>query len=165
MSKLETGHPAGYGATGTPPFDSGLLDRVMQERGLDVLFVSSKHNIQYFLGGYRFFMFDYMDATGLSRYLPILIYIRGHPELTGYIGNPNEAYERDLGSLWPAHLDLRARGSVDAMRYAMEYVDAAGFEPSSIGVEAAFLPADALMALQAGLPDVRISDCVEVLEE
>ncbi|MGH7004928.1 MAG: hypothetical protein ACREIP_13360, partial [Alphaproteobacteria bacterium] len=55
-----------------PPFDTALLDRLMQERGLDLLLLSSKHNVQYLLGGYRFFMFDYMDATGLSRYLPIL---------------------------------------------------------------------------------------------
>lgn len=153
------------GACGVAPFDASLLDRLMEERGLDLLLVTSKHNVQHLLGGYRFFMFDYMDATGLSRYLPILIYRRGHPELTGYVGNPNEAYEWDLGSLWPAHLDLRARGSVDAMRYAMEYVTSAGIEPSSIGVEAGFLPADAMMALQDGLPGVRLSDCVEVLEE
>ena len=31
-----------------------------------MLIVTSKHNVQYTLGGYRFFMFDYMDAIGLS---------------------------------------------------------------------------------------------------
>ncbi|SOC35763.1 Xaa-Pro aminopeptidase [Rhizobium subbaraonis] len=156
---------AEHGASGVAPFDTGLLDRLMEERGLDLLLVTSKHNVQHLLGGYRFFMFDYMDATGLSRYLPIFIYRRGHPEFTGYVGNPNEAYERDLGSLWPSHLDLRARGSVDAMRYAMEYVTSAGIGLSSIGVEAGFLPADAMKALQDGLPAVRLTDCVEVLEE
>ncbi len=148
----------------TPPFDTVLLDRLMLERGLDVLLVSSKHNVQYLLGGYRFFMFDYMDATGLSRYLPIVAYPRGRPDLTAYIGNPNEAFERDLGQLWPANLDLRARGSVDAMRYALEYLTAQGIPASSVGIEMAFLPADSFAVLQSALPQGAISDCLEILE-
>ena len=113
-------------AAAMPPFDTALLDRLMQERGLDVLLVSSKHNVQYLLGGYRFFMFDYMDATGLSRYLPILIYPKGRPDLAAYIGNPNEGYERDLGRFWPGTLDLKARGSVDSMHYCLERIAASG---------------------------------------
>jgi Xaa-Pro aminopeptidase len=146
------------------PFDSGLLDRLMEERGLDVLLVSSKHNVQYLLGGYRFFMFDYMDATGLSRYLPILIYARGRPDLATYIGNPNEAYERDLGRFWPSLLDLKARGSIDAMRYCLEQMAASGISPSAIGAELGFLPADAFQLLHSACPRAEISDCVEVLE-
>jgi len=48
----------------------------LAEAGIDVLVVTSKHNIQYLFGGYRFFFFDYMDAIGVSRYLPILVYRR-----------------------------------------------------------------------------------------
>ena len=33
---------------------------------------TSKHNVQYLLGGHRAFFFDYMDAMGLSRYLPVI---------------------------------------------------------------------------------------------
>lgn len=154
-----------YAADGALPFDSGLLDRLMADAGLDLLFVTSKHNVQYLLGGYRFFMFDFMDATGLSRYLPVVVYARGRPDATGYIGNPNEVFERDLGSLWPAHLDLRSRGSVDAMRHALDHVTALGFNTASIGIEAAFLPADAMAVLTAAMPGARVTDCVEVLEE
>ena len=47
------------------------LDRLMDEAALDILVVTSKHNVQYLLGGHRAFnFFDYMDAMGLSRYLP-----------------------------------------------------------------------------------------------
>jgi hypothetical protein len=45
------------------PFDSDLLDRLMDEAGIDVLVINSKHNIQYLLGGHRSFFFDYMDAS------------------------------------------------------------------------------------------------------
>ena len=65
------------------PFDSGRLDKLMDEAGIDVLLVTSKHNVQYLLGGYRFFFFDYMDAIGLSRYLPVFVYVKGSP-----IGRP-----------------------------------------------------------------------------
>jgi hypothetical protein len=52
------GHPNGR------PFDGNLLDRLLDEAGIDVLIATSKHNIQYLLGGYRFFFFDHFDAIG-----------------------------------------------------------------------------------------------------
>ena len=35
--------------------------------------MTSKHNVQYLLGGYRFIFFAAMDAIGHSRYLPIVV--------------------------------------------------------------------------------------------
>ena len=64
----------------TPPFDTALLDRLMEETGIDLLLATSKHNVQYLLGGYRSVFFDAIDATGLSRYLPVLVYPKGLPE-------------------------------------------------------------------------------------
>jgi Xaa-Pro aminopeptidase len=148
----------------TAPFDTDHLDRLMEERGLDAILATSKHNVQYLLGGYRFFMFDYMDATGLSRYLPILVYPKGRPDLAAYIGNPNEDYEKELGRFWTSRLDLRARGSVDAMRFCLDHIAAAGLPATSIGIEAGFLPADAAELLKSTYPHAHITDCVEVLE-
>src|SRR5215212_8433728 len=82
------------------PFDNAKLDGLLEEAGIDVLVVTSKHNIQYLLGGYRFFFFDAMDAIGVSRYLPIFVYPKGRPQDAAYIGNPMESYERDLGKFW-----------------------------------------------------------------
>jgi Xaa-Pro dipeptidase len=50
------------------PFDATQLDRLMDEAGLDVLMATSKHNVQYLLGGHRSFFFDNMDAIGSGRY-------------------------------------------------------------------------------------------------
>ena len=61
------------------PFDAGRLDTLMEDAGIDALVVTSKHNIQYLLGGYRFFFFDHFDAIGVSRYLPVLLYVKGDP--------------------------------------------------------------------------------------
>ena len=43
------------GSSHPVPFDSQKLDSLMDEAGIDALIVTSKHNIQYLLGGYRFF--------------------------------------------------------------------------------------------------------------
>ena len=45
----------------------GLVGARLHDAGIDVLVVTSKHNIQYLLGGYRFFFFDHFDAIGISR--------------------------------------------------------------------------------------------------
>ena len=75
-SGLESGHPA---PTGYPAPDLARIDRLMEAAGLDALVVTSKHNVQYLMGGYRFIFFAAMDAIGHSRYLPVLVYARGRP--------------------------------------------------------------------------------------
>jgi Xaa-Pro aminopeptidase len=53
---------ARHDAVKPAPFDTGRLDALLDDEGIDVLVVTSKHNVQYLLGGYRSFFFDYMDA-------------------------------------------------------------------------------------------------------
>jgi len=78
-------HEARHDALKPAPFDTARLDALLEDEGIDVLVATSKHNVQYLLGGYRFF-FDYMDAIGGSRYLPIVVYQKGHPDNSAYIG-------------------------------------------------------------------------------
>jgi Xaa-Pro aminopeptidase len=152
--------------TGGPaplPFDAAKLDRLMEEAGLDVLVATSKHNVQYLLGGYRFFFFDTMDAVGVSRYLPALVYRRGRPEEAAYIGAGLESYERELGKFWPATLDLGTVGSVDAMRRAASHI--AGLDGvRRVGIEAGFLPVDGHAELAKGLANRELVDAVFPLE-
>lgn len=150
--------------TSEPPFDTELLDRLMDEAGLDVVLITSKHNVQYLLGGYRFFMFDYMDAIGLSRYLPIVVYPKGAPQDAAYIANPNERYEQEARGFWVGNVFARARGSVDAMALCLDHLRAIGLEKSRIGIEAGFLPADAFAVLSRETEAERVSDCIEVME-
>ena len=35
------------------PFDTTRLDTLLENEGIDVLVATSKHNVQYLLGGYR----------------------------------------------------------------------------------------------------------------
>jgi Xaa-Pro dipeptidase len=65
---------------GAAPFDAARLDQLMDDAGIDVLLATSKHNVQYLLGGHRAFFFDTMDAIGVTRYLPVFVYPKGAPQ-------------------------------------------------------------------------------------
>src|SRR5947208_15983991 len=80
------------------PFDTARLDRLMDEAGINVLLATSKHNVQYLLGGHRAFFFDYMDAMGLSRYLPIVIYPKGAPAKAAFLAHRLENVQREAAA-------------------------------------------------------------------
>jgi Xaa-Pro aminopeptidase len=146
------------------PFDTARLDRLLDDAGIDMLMVTSKHNIQYLLGGYRFFFFDYMDAIGVSRYLPILVYPKGKPENAAYIGYRLEHFEHELGRFWPPAVKTASSGSTDAMRLALEHVNRLDGHLRRIGVEASFLPSDADAVLRQNLINCEIVDAQFPLE-
>ena len=146
------------------PFDTAHLDTLLDDHGIDVLVATSKHNIQYLLGGYRFFFFDYMDAIGTSRYLPILVYQKGRPEETAYIGTRLEGFEKALDRFWPKTVDTTTGTSTEAMRRAVEHIKGLGSPVGKVGVEAAFLPWDTAKVLQNGLGNCEIVDALLPLE-
>ena len=106
----------------TAPFDTALLDRLMDQAGLDVLIATSKHNVQYLLGGHRSFFFDNMDAIGISRYLPAFVYPKGQPEKAAYFGHGMESYQRELKPFWVSEVNTKSGGSIDVMQKAADYV-------------------------------------------
>ena len=150
-------------ASSALPFDAAALDRLLDEAGIDVLLISSKHNIQYLFGGYRFFFFDHFDAIGISRYLPLLIYPKGNPARAAYFGHGMERYEQELGKFWVNSLEP-VSGSVGAMQAAVRQLRQLGPETMRIGVERAFLPADAESVLRSELPRATIVDALVPLE-
>src|SRR6516164_11622243 len=109
---------ARHDAVKPAPFDTARLDALLEDEGVDVLVATSKHNVQYLLGGYRFFFFDYMDAIGVSRYLPVLFYQKGKPENSAYIGYRLEMHEKELGKFWPPVSKAASSSSTDAMQFA-----------------------------------------------
>ena len=146
------------------PFDTKQLDRLMDEAGIDVLIANSKHNIHYLLGGHRSIFFDYMDAMGISRYLPLLVYFKGAPEKAAYFGHRLEAHQKEVAPFWTPVSNTNSGGSLDAMAKAVDHVRKAGAKAQRVGVEMAFLPADAAAALKKGLADSEIKDGLFVLE-
>src|ERR1700689_352830 len=92
----------------TAPFDTALLDRLMAEAGIDVLVATSKHNVQYLLGGHRAFFFESMDAMGLSRYLPVFVYQKGAPQKAGFFGHRMEGFQNEVKPFWASAVRKRA---------------------------------------------------------
>ena len=161
MDTLTPDHPAAAAAI---PFDTKRLDSLMEEAGLDVLLVTSKHNVQYLLGGHRALFFDYMDAMGVSRYLPVLIYVKAAPDKAAYVAHRIEANQLALKPLWVAETIGNSWGSVDAIEKALAWLKRIGMDQARIGIEFPYLPYDAACALQAVVPPGRIGDGRAILD-
>jgi Xaa-Pro aminopeptidase len=146
------------------PFDTERLDRLMEERGIDVVIASSKHNVQYLLGGHRSLFFDYMDATALTRYLPVFVYAKGRVDKAAYFGHRLEGFQHQVKPFWTPEAQTSSNGSVDAVRQAADYIRRAGYATGRIAVELGFMPMDAGTELRKSFPDADIVDAVFVLE-
>jgi Xaa-Pro aminopeptidase len=147
-----------------PPFDQNRLDRLMEEADLDFLIAASKHNVQYLLGGYKFIFFSAMDAIGHSRYLPLVIYEKGKPENAAYIGNRLEGGEHQNRPFWTPTVHTSTWGSLDAAALAAEHFAKLGRTDARIGIEPAFLPSDAYIALRKALPEAKVFDATPTFE-
>jgi Xaa-Pro aminopeptidase len=146
------------------PFDAKRLDHLMDEAGMDVLLATSKHNVQYLLGGHRSIFFDYMDAVGVSRYLPIVIYPKGAPDKAAYFGHRLEGFQREVKPFWTPEAQTNSSGTLDTMKRATDYLRKTGFANKRIGIETTFMPMDAGTALKSAMPSSEINDALVVLE-
>ncbi|WP_121068428.1 M24 family metallopeptidase [Chachezhania antarctica] len=146
------------------PYDFVRLDELMEAAGIDVLLATSKHNVQYLLGGYRFIFFSAMDAIGHSRYLPVVAYIRGAPDRTAYVGNRMEGMEHANHPFWTPHFHPVAWGTTDAMTQAIRHLKDHGPASPRIGVEPGFLPMDAAQALTAAFANAPLTDATDLME-
>jgi Xaa-Pro aminopeptidase len=146
---------------GAAPFDTALLDRLMDEAGIDVLLANSKPNVQYLLGGHRSLFFETMDSIGVSRYLPIVVYAKGAPEKAAYFGHRLEGYQVAIKPFWVA--ETNTKSSIDATNAAADYLRGLG-KPKRIAIEFSFLPAASADSLRKAFPDSEIKDAQFVLE-
>lgn len=150
------------------PFSTAKLDGLLDDAGIDVLIVTSKHNIQYLLGGYYHSQFDYMEAIGTSRFLPIFVYVKGAPDKSVYIANRNErdSVENRTGAgYWMPPVLFGSSTSVEAMTLALKHIKAIATPALRVGAELSFLPADALDVLRGELPDCQLVEAMRPLEK
>lgn len=148
-----------------PPFDTSKLDRLLDEAGVDLLLAVTKHNVQYLLGGYRYFFFAHADAIGTGRYLPIVGYFRGRPERAFYVGAGNEAWGLEVFPVWTPNTITRSWTSLDSAAAAAEFIRKADFTSGRIALELSFFPADAMDALRSELPNATFIEALPILEE
>ena len=146
------------------PFDHHRVDRLMEDAGIDILLATSKHNVQYLLGGYKFIFFSAMDAIGHSRYLPVVVYEKGRPEHAAYVANKMEGGEHHNNPFWTPTVQTATWGSVDAAKLALEHLKKLDLAGARIGYEPSFLPADAYEVLRGGLGNAALVDATGMLE-
>jgi Xaa-Pro aminopeptidase len=120
--------------------------------------------VQYLTGGHRANFFDYMDATGVTRYLPVFVYPKGAPEKAAYIGHRLEKFQREVKPMWTGETQTSTAGSVDAMQKAVDFIRKAGLKTQRIAAEFGFLPYDAANVLRGAFPDAQWVDALYVLE-
>ena len=148
----------------TAPFDTALLDRLMAEAGIDVLVATSKHNVQYLLGGHRAFFFESMDAMGLSRYLPVFVYQKGAPQKAGFFGHRMEGFQNEVKPFWVSEVNTKSSGAVDVMEKAVDYLRRLAPNAKRIAIETAFIPLDSAAVLRKAFPNAELVDALFVLE-
>jgi Xaa-Pro aminopeptidase len=148
----------------TAPFDTALLDRLMDEAGVDVLVATSKHNVQYLLGGHRAFFFESMDAMGLSRYLPVFVYQKGAPQKAGFFGHRMEGFQNEVKPFWVSEVNTKSSGAVDVMEKAVDYLRRLAPNAKRIAIETAFIPLDSAAVVRKAFPNAETVDALFVLE-
>jgi Xaa-Pro aminopeptidase len=148
----------------TAPFDTALLDRLMDEAGIDVLVATSKHNVQYLLGGHRAFFFESMDAMGLSRYLPVFVYQKGAPQKAGFFGHRMEGFQNEVKPFWVSEVNTKSSGAVDVMEKAVDYLRRLAPNAKRIAIETAFIPLDSAAVLRKAFANAETVDALFVLE-
>ena len=147
------------------PFDSDKLNALLEENRIDLLLATSKHNIQYLLGGYRCSFFEWMDAFGMSRYLPMLGLPRGHLGDGFYVGNPIEKWQQANEPIWVEGPSNESWTCPEAAGEAAERIQKLGLSRGRIAIERAWMPIEAMAVLEDKLPDVEWVESIRVLEE
>jgi len=149
----------------TVKWDTAKLDDLLEQARINVLLVSSRHNLRHLLDGYQYFLYRVGDPIGLSRYQPLLGYPRGRLDIAFYVGAGNERWGVEAEPLWVPDLINGAWSSEDAAITAAAELRRRGYETATVGVELSFLAGDALRALERELPGARFVDAASLLEE
>ena len=147
------------------PFDAQKLNRLMDQAGLDLVVACTRHNVRYLTGGYAYHFLSRAPRFGRSQYLPFVGLPRGRFDEAFYVGRVDERSQIETEGLWISHRIATPLGTVNAAEGVIQAARQFGITEGTIGVEMSFLPGDALLALQRGLPKVTFVDATAVLEE
>jgi Xaa-Pro aminopeptidase len=147
------------------PFDAKKLDRLMEDAGVNLILACSRHNVRYLTGGYCYHFLSRAPRFARSQYLPFVGLARGRLDQAFYVGRVDEQSQIETEGLWIPHRFAGTVGTLNAAERAVQAARQLHTTRGRIGVEMSFLPADAFLALQRGLPDATFVDATSVLEE
>lgn len=147
------------------PFDANKLDRLMTEADLDLLLASTRHNVRYLTGGYYYHFHANATRMAQTQYLPFVGVPRGRMEDAFFVCRAEERGQVDAAVPWIPNRVEAMRGTLPAADAAIKALSKLRLAAGTIGVELPFIPADAFLALQRGLPNARLVDATPVLDE
>lgn len=147
------------------PFNTQLLDELLEQHDLAAVIATSKHNVQYLLGGYRYFFFAISEATGISRYLPALGIPRGDLEGSFYVGAGNENWgTEEYARFWVPDVNNVSWTSSQTAQVVADSLRQRGIVAGRVGIEKSFLPTDSYEVLRKRLPGVEFVEALPVFE-
>ena len=149
----------------TYPFNAKKLETLMEEAKVDLLLATTRHNIRYLTGGRYHHFFLRTTRQGASQYLSAVGLPRGRFQDAFYVGRRQEQRELAHRPLWISQVSLGVSASAGVAGLTVETVKKLGLQNATIGVEMPFLPADAFVAIQQGLPQARLVDATALLGE
>jgi Xaa-Pro aminopeptidase len=147
------------------PVNLKKLDALLDDSGAEWVLATSKHNTRYLLGGHDCHFFSHFQAIGLSRYLPLVAYRRGHPEDSFFLGSSHDAQQLEVTPVWVPELVVVPPAVHATVEAALAELERRGVGRGRIGVELPFLPGEALDELRRGLPSADLVDSTVLLEE
>jgi Xaa-Pro dipeptidase len=147
------------------PFDANMLNRLMEEAGLQLVLACTRHNVRYLTGGYYYHFLARAPRFGRSQYLPFVGLPRGRFDEAFYVGRVDERSQIEAEGLWVSNRIATLLGTVSAAEGVIQAVRKLRITEGRIGVEMPFLPGDALLTLQRGLPNATFVDATPVLDE
>jgi Xaa-Pro dipeptidase len=146
-------------------FDRGRLSALLDDRGVDLLLASSRHNIRYLTGGYYYPLYLWDAHTRGSQYLSFLAIPRDAPADSAYIGRPGEReVMEEAGVGIPRCHESTGIGTRPAAAKAVEVLRDLHLDRGCIALELPSLPADACEVLAAGLPRASLVDAAPILD-
>ena len=149
----------------TYPFDAKKLEALMEEAKVDLLLATTRHNIRYLTGGRYHHFFTRSTRLGKSQYLGVVGLPGGRFQDAFYVGRRQEQRELQAMPLWIGQHYFGVWETTSAAGLTVDAVKKLGLEGATIGVEMPFLPADAFVAIQQGLPHARLLDATTLLGE
>jgi len=147
----------------TYPFDAVKLEALMEEARMNLVLASTRHNIRYLTGGRYHHFFLRSTRQGASQYLAVVGLPRGRLQDAFYVGRWEEQRELKEQPLWIGQQYFGVWETVSVAGLTVDAVKKLGLEGGTIGVEMPFLPADAYVAIQQGLPHARLVDATPLL--
>ena len=147
------------------PFDAKKLNHLMDQAGLHLMLACTRHNVRYLTGGYYYHFLARAPRFGRTQYLPFVGLPRGRFDEAFYVGRVDERSQIEAEGLWISHRIATQLGTVNAAEGVLQAARQLGMTEGTIGVEMPFIPGDALLALQRGLPKATFVDATPILDE